>query len=164
MKKINIEMYNNLLPDIYDVVTPIAMQFNAEIVNVSFSLSYGKLNLNLNVYKQGGVDLLVLESIHKAVSSALDEIEDKFETDYILNVSSPGLDRLIENDDDFRRAIGEDIEVFFEKKMDDKKKTHGILISYTDSTIELEVTQKQIKTRKNYERKNITKARPFVKF
>lgn len=164
MKKIDIEKQNNLLPEIYDTIEPAVAQFDAEIVEVSFSVSYGKLNLNLYIYKVGGVDLDTLENIHNAVSSALDGIDDKFDTDYILNVSSPGLDRPIVTEDDFRRAIGAEIEIFFKTEVDGRKKSHGILISFTTDTIELEITQKQIKTRINYERKNITKAQPFVKF
>ncbi|MDD4839984.1 MAG: ribosome maturation factor RimP [Clostridia bacterium] len=164
MKKISIETYNKILPEISAVVEPVVSEFGAELVELSFSMSYGKLNLNLYVYKVGGVDLDTLETLHNSVSTALDTIEEKFEDDYIFNVSSPGLDRPITTDDDFRRAIGTEVEVKFEKPVDGRSKSHGILISFTPDEIEFEITQKQNKTRINYERKNIIKVQPFVKF
>lgn len=160
MKKIDIEKYKNLILEISKLAQKVAIDNDAELVDIAFSVEFNKLNLNVFVFKKGGVDLDILEAVHNELSSALDTIDDKFDTDYILNVSSPGLDRPIETDDDFRRALDTEIEVI----LLDGTKPHGKLLSYNEDTITLETIKNKIKTNKNFERNNIQKAQPFVKF
>ena len=116
-------MLEELLAVVKDKATVIADSMGYEIVEVNFSKEYRRLNLNFFIYLKGGVDLNDCENFHNALDSLLEELSDKFPDDYVLNVSSPGLDRPILSDDDFRRALDTEIEVFV--KGDKKEAVRG---------------------------------------
>lgn len=96
-----------------------------EIVEIRYFKEYGKPNLTVYIWKKTGVDLDVCEQTHNAISDALDSVEELFPSEYVLNVSSSGLDRPIVTDDDFRRALDTEIEVVGEKKI------QGTLTAFT---------------------------------
>ena len=81
-----------------------------ELVDVAFYKQYGKLTVEALLWKKSGIDLNDCEKVHNVLSAKLDTIDDEFDDDYVLNVSSQGLDRKIVTDDDFRRALDTEIE------------------------------------------------------
>lgn len=128
-----------------------------ELVEVKFYMAYGKLNISILIWKKDGITLDDCESFHNFVFPAFDEIDDLFDEDYVLNVCSQGLDRLIVSNDDFRRALDTEIEIF----TSDKTKKHGILVSYSDVDVVIKNDkEKEIKIN----RKNITKVQPYISF
>ena len=64
-----------------------------EIVEIRYTKEYGKFNLTVFIWHEDEVTLDDCEKVHNAVSDALDAAEDLFPADYVLNVSSSGLDR-----------------------------------------------------------------------
>jgi ribosome maturation factor RimP len=57
------------------------------------------------VDKEGGIGLEDLQSVSEEVSAILDA-EDPIESAYTLEVSSPGLDRPLKGEQDYRRFVG----------------------------------------------------------
>lgn len=163
MSNIPLSKYNPMIEELNEMVQPSIEELGYELVETKFNVFYNKLNLTFFIYKKEGIDMDDCEKVHNIISEKLDAIEDKFDVEYVLNVSSPGLDRPICTNDDFRRNLNQDIEIV-ENKDNAKKTLHGILISYNDEEICLEVQYKNKKETINVERRNITKARPFVKF
>ena len=64
----------------------------------------------LFIDKEGGVDLADCQSISEKAGEILDE-KDIIPDNYMLEVSSPGLDRVLKKDKDFRRYAGSDVDV-----------------------------------------------------
>ena len=66
----------------------------------------------LRVYldKLGGIDLDDCQLVSEQLSSKLDE-KDPISDNYLLEVSSPGLDRALKKDKDFIRYTGSDVDV-----------------------------------------------------
>ena len=130
-----------------------------ELVDVSFYKQYGKLNVEVFLWKKQGISLNDCEAVHNVLSSLLDTVEDDFADDYVLNVSSSGLDRKIVTDDDYRRALDTEIEC-----VDDKKnKTHGILVAYDAETATLKIEGKKPQNI-TLSRKTLTKVQPYIRF
>ena len=128
-----------------------------EVVEIKYSKEYGKYNLTVYIWSKNGVDLNSCETIHNALSDSLDKYEELFPEEYVLNVSSSGLDRPIVSMDDFRRAIGTEIEV-----KHDKTKHHGILLSYTENDFVIRTTDKNPKEIK-LTKENV-KIQPYIRF
>lgn len=128
-----------------------------EVVEIRYSTEYGKDNLTVFIWSADGIDLDKCETVHNAVSSVLDRYDDLFPVDYVLNVSSSGLDRPVVTDDDFRRALGTEIEI-----VQDKKKSHGILTAYDAENATILTDGKNPKEI-TYSRKHI-KAKPYIRF
>lgn len=155
-------MLEELLTAVKEKSKAIAESMGYEIVEVNFSKEYRKLNLNFFIYKKGGVDLNDCENFSNALDSLLEELADKFPSDYVLNVSSPGLDRPIVSDDDFRRALDTEIEVFIN---DDKKEAvRGKLKAFDTEKITVSENKKGQIKEINIFRQNIRKAQPWIKF
>ena len=154
-------MLEELLTAVKEKSKAIAESMGYEIVEVNFSKEYRKLNLNFFIYKKGGVDLNDCENFSNALDSLLEELADKFPSDYVLNVSSPGLDRPIVSDDDFRRALDTEIEVFIN---DDKKEAvRGKLKAFDTEKITVSENKKGQIKEINILRQNIRKAQPWIK-
>lgn len=155
-------MLEELLTAVKEKSKAIAESMGYEIVEVNFSKEYRKLNLNFFIYKKGGVDLNDCENFSNALDSLLEELADKFPSDYVLNVSSPGLDRPIVSDDDFRRALDTEIEVFING--DKKEAVRGKLKAYDTEKINVSENKKGQIKEINILRQNIRKAQPWIKF
>lgn len=132
---------------------------NIELVDVAFYKQYGKLTVEALIWKKNGIDLDDCEKVHNLLSEKLDSIDEDFDDDYILNVSSQGLDRKIVTDDDFRRALDTEIEVFDQNK----KKSHGTLLSFDNDNIVIKTDGKNPKEVK-IQRNLLTKVQPYVRF
>ncbi len=128
-----------------------------EVVEVRFFNEFGALNVTVFLWSKDGVDLNACETVHNILSPALDRYEDLFPSSYVLNVSSSGLDRPIVTKDDFRRAMGTQIEAISEGK-----KTHGTLKEYDDESFTLfqEKNGKSVKI----QIKDTQKVQPYIRF
>mgnify|MGYP005907254611 CR=1 FL=1 len=80
-----------------------------ELVDVEY---VRERNWILRVYidKEGGVDLTDCQKASEEAGALLDEA-DLIRDNYMLEVSSPGLDRVLKKDKDFIRYTGEDVDV-----------------------------------------------------
>lgn len=130
-----------------------------ELVDVSFYKQYGKLTVEAYLWKKEGICLDDCEKVHNLFSASLDELEDDFADDYVLNVSSSGLDRKIVTDDDYRRALDTEIECIDAQK----NKTHGVLISFDDENVVVRTDGKKPKDI-TLKRNLLTKVQPYVRF
>ena len=84
--------------------------------------------------KEGGVDLDDCQDLSRKLEELLDA-QDIIKTSYILEVSSPGLDRELKKPRDFQREMGKDIDVSLFAPLDGKKVVTGPLSAYDGETI-----------------------------
>lgn len=110
-----------------------------ELVDVQFKSERGHWYLNVYVDKPGGVSLDDCEIVNKLLDPALDaEPEIAGRHDY-LTVSSPGLDRPLKTDADFRRNVGRALDIRLFSPLEKKKELTGLLQSFDEEAIYLAV-------------------------
>ena len=90
--------------------------------------------LRVFIDKEGGVDLDDCQNLSRKLEELLDA-QDLIKTSYILEVSSPGLDRELKKPRDFQREMGKDIDVSLFAPLDGKKVVTGPLSAYDGETI-----------------------------
>ncbi len=90
--------------------------------------------LRVFIDKEGGVDLDDCQDISRRLEEILDA-QDLIKTSYILEVSSPGLDRELKKPRDFQREMGKEIDVSLFAPIDGKKVVTGTLSAYDGETI-----------------------------
>ena len=90
--------------------------------------------LRVFIDKEGGVDLDACQDLSRKLEELLDA-QDLIKTSYILEVSSPGLDRELKKPRDFQREMGKDIDVSLFAPLDGKKVVTGPLSAYDGETI-----------------------------
>ena len=126
---------------------PIMEENNFELVDVEYVKEAGNWYLRAYVDKEGGITLDDCELVNRAWSDIMDE-QDFIPDAYILEVSSPGLGRQLKKEKDFKRSIGEDVDVKFYKavkipnprngKEMSVKQITGMLKEFDKDTITLE--------------------------
>ena len=144
---------------IEEFITPIVENLGYEIVEVEFAKKHNGDNLTVFIDKKDGyIDIVDCETVHNAIDEPLDELDPTDGKPYTLNVSSPGIDRPIVSDKDYNRNLGEILEVKLFQSIDKKKIFIGKLLSFDETSIELETEKETIKL----ERKMISKATKYI--
>ncbi len=105
-----------------DMLTPRLEAEGIEIVDVEYVRERNWI-LRLYIDKEGGVDLSDCQTVSEEAGRLLDE-KDLIPDNYMLEVSSPGVERVIKKDKDFLRFAGSDVDVkLFAPLIEGKKET-----------------------------------------
>jgi len=94
--------------------------------------------LRVFIDKPGGIEIEDCQSVSEQLADRLDKL-DPLKESYILEVSSPGLDRPLKYEKDFVRHIGEQVEVHTFAPIDGQKMIVGTLLGAGDGDIKLEI-------------------------
>src|SRR3989338_3517045 len=100
------------LPAIQALIEPILADHEIELVELMCRLQGRQLLLRLLVDKVGGVTIQQCARMNQLIGEALDAAT-LIEESYLIEVSSPGLDRPLVTQRDFERALGEELHVDF---------------------------------------------------
>ena len=117
-----------------ELLLPIAEANQVEIYDIESVKEGGDWYLRAYIDKEGGVTINDCEAVSRALSDALDA-EDFVEDAYILEVSSPGLGRLLKKDKHFSRSLMEEVEIKTYKPVSGGKEFSGRLAAFDDRTI-----------------------------
>jgi len=109
-----------------------------ELVEVEVKRAAGGQLVRLYVDKQGGIGLDDLQSVSEEVSAILDA-EDPIEGHYTLEVSSPGLDRPLRSEDDYRRFAGRLARLSSYEPVDGRRHWTGRIVSCENGVVSLDL-------------------------
>ena len=112
-------------------------QNGIELVEITYKRREGGMTLRILVDTAEGVTIAECEALNNYLSDCLDR-DNVLGEHYLLEVSSPGLDRPIKTDRDFERAMGKALEVSTYQHVDDRKHHDGKLIGMDKDKIVLE--------------------------
>jgi len=133
------------------LIMPMIEEHHFELVDVEYVKEAGNWYLRAYIDKPGGITVDDCELISRAFSDLLDE-KDFIDEAYILEVSSPGLGRPLKKDKDFKRSLGEEVEVRLYRPLNRQKEFTGILKAWDENTVTLEFEQEEEMV---FERKDI---------
>ena len=102
-----------------------------ELVDVEYVKEAGNWYLRGYIDKPGGITVNDCEAVSRAFSDKLDE-NDFIEDSYIMEISSPGLDRPLKKEKDFARSMGKLVEIRTYRPIEKQKEFCGILNAYDD--------------------------------
>jgi len=109
------------------LMTEILADTDYELVDVEYVKEGRDWYLRIFVDKAGGVDLDDCQAVSEKLGARLDEA-DIIGGAYILEVSSPGIDRILKKDRDFVREAGKVVDVTLYAPLDGKKFFVGELV------------------------------------
>ena len=92
-----------------ELVMPIIEENHFELIDVEYVKEGANWYLRVYADKEGGINIDDCVLISHALEEKLDA-EDFIKDAYILEVSSPGLDRPLKKDKDFKRNLGKSVE------------------------------------------------------
>ena len=143
-----------------ELILPIVEGNGFELVDVEYVKEGSNWYLRAYIDKPGGIAVDDCEVVSRAFSEILDR-EDYIEDTYIFEVSSPGLGRPLKKEKDFKRCLGEEVEIRTYRAIDRQKEFTGILKSYDKDTVTIEYEDGEPKT---FERSEIALIRLALDF
>ncbi len=123
---------------------PIIENLGYSLYDVLYEKEGKDYYLRIIIDKQGTIDIKDCEIVNDAINDVLDE-EDYIKQQYYLEVSSPGLERVLRKKEHFLKQIGNEIMVKLFKPIDKEKELKGILKEYNDNELILTQENKEIR-------------------
>lgn len=151
---------SNTEKKIEELISPIIEENGFELVDIEFVKEGQNWFLRIYADKNGGISIDDCETISRAVEKKLDE-SDPIEQAYILEVSSPGLDRPLKKDSDFEKYKGEIVDIKLYKPFNGKKAFQGELLGLSDGKI---VIKDENEDEISFDRKDVGAVRLAVIF
>lgn|SRR5574344_539303 len=116
------------------LLMPILDEFGFELWDVEYVKEGSEYYLRAYIDKEGGITIDDCVDVSRRLSDKLDE-DDFIDSEYILEVSSPGLGRTLKSDRDFSKSIGRDTDIKLYKPIDKVKEFEGILKAFDNDTL-----------------------------
>ena len=139
-----------VLSAVEPLVLDVLNNLGYEMVDLTYKKEHYGMVLEVVIYKDGGVDINDCEKVSKALDEPLDKLDPTNGAAYSLNVSSPGWDRPLKKLSDFKRNLGNEINIKFFAPFEGNKTLNGNLVSYNETSFVVDVngTQKTIEINK----------------
>lgn len=126
--------------ELQDIIAEVVEDAGYELVEMKLGRHGKRHQLRVFAYKSGGITLDQCGELSRALSRRLDD-EDPFEDAYILEVSSPGLNRKLITSDDFRRAVGENVRLQLDDPALEEKQIEGRLADVENDGLTIETSK-----------------------
>jgi len=117
---------------------PVLAERGYELIEVEFVPGAGGGTLRIYIDSPEGIDVDDCGDVSHAISELLDA-DDPFPGAYSLEVSSPGLDRVLRTAAHFAQFVGERVKVELKVAREGRKRYTGILRRADDESVDLEV-------------------------
>lgn len=146
---------HDIKENIRGVIEPVLTSLGFELYELEFGKMGSKGLLRVFIDKEDGVTIDDCQHVSREIEAVLD-VEDIIPHSYMLEVSSPGLDRHLRGPDDFKRFSGKTARVITHEPVDKQTFFIGMIADAGDEEISL-ILPKDKKVTIPY--RNISKAR-----
>ncbi len=123
-----------------------------DLYDVEYAKEGKNYYLRIFIDKPEGIDLTDCEKVNDAINTLLDDA-NYIKEQYFLEVSSPGIERVLRKDKHLEQNKGKEIRInLFKKAQNGNKEYQGILKDFNDAQIIIEIEDEKIEI----DRKNIS--------
>ncbi len=138
------------------LLKPIIQKLDYMLYDVEYVKEGKNYFLRIYIDSPNGIDLNDCEKVNNAIIGPLDEA-DYIKEQYFLEVSSPGVERVLRKDEHLNQNIGKEIYIkLFKKDVNGNKEYQGFLKGHSDKEITIyNQYQENNKIEQHIERKNI---------
>ncbi|MCL4068492.1 ribosome maturation factor RimP [Pseudomonas sp. GX19020] len=126
-----------------EIATPVIEGLGYELVRIRLMGGQGKIQRTLQIMAdrpEGGIGVEDCSKISTAVSAVFD-VEDPIEENYVLEVSSPGIDRPLTREKDFEAWAGWEARIETTELIEGQRRFKGELKGVEDGEILIEIEQ-----------------------
>lgn len=129
------------LEEVRPLVESKVAQLGFELFELRFFGAGPRSIMRITIDKESGISIADCELVSNEVSVLLDEQNFFGEKAYTLEVSSPGIDRPLKTERDFKRVIGKDAAVHLSEAVSGKKSVRGKVLDCKDGNLEIEINK-----------------------
>lgn len=130
--------YNKTEQEVISLLTPIIEEKSIYLWDIEFKKEGPSYVLRIFLDKDGGIGISDCEDVSRALSDVLDE-HDPIPQEYMLEVSSAGLDRAIKYDEHFDACRGKNVDVKLFASVDGLKEFTAKLSGHDEENVILEI-------------------------
>jgi ribosome maturation factor RimP len=131
-----------LMEKLNELIAPIVQELNYELYHIEYIKENGEYYLRIYIDSDKGITLEDCEKVSRPISDMLD-VKDPISDSYYLEVSSPGINRCLYNDNHLDKYEGYSVEVKLSKSLEGMKVLEGILKGHNDSEISLNINNEE---------------------
>lgn len=126
------------IDELTNLIHPIVDRLGYELYYLEYAKENRENYLRVYIDKDEGITLEDCEKVSREVSEMLD-IEDPISEGYYLEVSSPGIERELHNDNHLNKYIDYEISVKLKSLFNGSKKFDGVLKEFDKDTISIQL-------------------------
>lgn len=123
-------------PQLYALIERVVVAEGFELVHCEFAGGHGQATLRVYIDKPGGITHQDCSHISNQLSTVLD-VEDLISHQYILEISSPGVDRGLYKKSDYERFAGSSIRLRTQQAIDGRRNFRGRLAGIEGDQVKL---------------------------
>ena len=119
------------------LLTPTVERLGYALWDVEYAKEGADWHLTVTIDHPDGITIDDCERVHRAIDPVLDDA-DPIEGAYYLNVSSPGVERILRTEAHLMAGIGARVELRFFSAQDGQKAVRGTLTAVSDESLTLD--------------------------
>lgn len=124
-----------------NLIKPKIKELGYDLYDVEYAKEGKNYFLRIFIDKPSGIDINDCEKVNDGINDLLDTA-DYIKDSYFLEVSSPGIERVLRKDEHLKQNIGNKINIkLFKKDENNNKEYNGILKDFTNDIITIDVEQ-----------------------
>jgi len=144
---------------IEELVTPVINENRLELVDIEYKKEGKNWILRIFIDKEGGVTVDDCTRVSRHIEDLI-EVEEAVPSSYVLEVSSPGLDRPLKKEKDFLRFKGKRAHVTTFTPIQQQKSFKGTIRDFQEDVLFLDIDSQPVEIPKN----QIAKAKLEIEF
>ncbi|MCA6070388.1 MAG: ribosome maturation factor RimP [Endomicrobium sp.] len=124
------------IEEIEKLLKPVAEQEKIEVVDVQYVKEDGDWIARIFIDNDHGITMSDCERVSHVFSNVLDK-SDILKESYILEISSPGLNRVLKKEESFKRFIGSKVKIQTLKSINNQRNFLGELLDFSDGKVKI---------------------------
>lgn len=139
-------MYRDIPEELRALIEPVVADHDCELVDVDVSRGAGQGLLRATIDSLAGDGLVSIErcaEVSRELQTQLD-VAEVMDGAYTLEVSSPGLDRVLAREKDFSAAQGEEVKIRTRRPLEGRRRFRGVLVAFEDGKARVEIDGKPV--------------------
>ena len=120
-----------------ELIEPIVKSLGYKLYDVIYEKEARDYYLRIFIDNEKGISLEDCEKVNNAITELLDE-KDYIKDQYFLEVSSPGIERVLRKDWQIQENIGKEVEVKLFKPFNGQKTVTGLLKGFNEENINID--------------------------
>lgn len=125
------------------LIEPVLAQESAELVDLRYAKEGPRWVLRVYADKPGGITLDDCAQLSDRIGSLIDSTK-AIDRSYVLEVSSPGLDRVIKKEKDFERFAGKAVKVRLKAPEQGQRNFQGVLTGFMNGKVVVDSAGKRL--------------------
>ena len=151
------------LRNIENMISPLLLEEKVRLVELKWITDQKTRILQIAImHPDGSMDLETCSRVSEKISEILD-MTNLLNTDYYLEVCSPGAERVLKNSEDIQMSIGGNVHLTLIHPIEKSLEHEGTLVDYDGTKGHLEISHKTRKKIIEFTADNILKLRLAVK-